>query len=35
MKLSNGNEIIVKPYQEKDAEEIVNLMIRNNSCIYY
>lgn len=29
MKLLNGNEIIAKPYQEEDAEEIVNLIIRN------
>lgn len=29
MKLLNGSEIIAKPYQEKDAEEIVNLIIRN------
>ncbi len=29
MKLSNGTEIIVKPYQDENAEEIVNLIIRN------
>ena len=29
MILLNGTEIIVKPYQEEDAEEIVNLIIRN------
>ena len=29
MKLANGTEIIVKPYQEENAEEIVNLIIRN------
>lgn len=29
MKLSNGNEIIVRPYREEDAEEIVKLIIRN------
>lgn len=29
MKLSNGSEVIVKPYQEEDAEEIVNLITRN------
>lgn len=29
MKLLNGNEIIAKSYQEEDAEEIVNLIIRN------
>lgn len=29
MRLLNGNEIIAKPYQEEDAEEIVNLIIRN------
>ena len=29
MKLTNGTEVIVKPYQEENAEEIVNLIIRN------
>ena len=29
MELLNGNEVIVRPYQEKDAEEIVNLIVRN------
>lgn len=29
MKLLNGNEIIAKSYREEDAEEIVNLIIRN------
>ena len=29
MKLSNGTEVIVKPYREEDAEEIVNLIMRN------
>ena len=29
MKLLNGTEVIAKPYQEEDAEEIVNLIIRN------
>ena len=29
MKLVNGTEVIVKPYQEEDAKEIVNLIIRN------
>lgn len=29
MKLLNGNEVIVKPYQKEDAEEIVNLIVRN------
>ena len=29
MKLANGTEVIVKPYREEDAEEIVNLIIRN------
>lgn len=29
MKLLNGKEVIAKPYQEEDAEEIVNLIIRN------
>lgn len=29
MKLSNGSEIIAKPYREEDAEEIVNLILRN------
>lgn len=29
MKLSNGIEIIVRPYREEDAEEIVKLIIRN------
>lgn len=29
MKLANGSDVIVKPYQEENAEEIVNLIIRN------
>lgn len=29
MKLKNGTEVIVKPYEEKYVEEIVNLIIRN------
>ena len=29
MKLTNGTEVIVKPYEENNAEEIVNLIIRN------
>lgn len=29
MKLSNGTEVIAKPYREEDAEEIVNLITRN------
>lgn len=29
MKLADGTEIIVKPYREEDAEEIVRLIIRN------
>ena len=29
MKLANGTEVIVKPYQEENVEEIVNLIIRN------
>ncbi len=29
MKLSNGTEVIIKPYREEDAEEIVNLILRN------
>ena len=29
MKLLNGKEIIAKPYQDQDAEEIVSLIIRN------
>lgn len=29
MKLTNGTEVIVKPYEEKYVEEIVNLIIRN------
>ncbi len=29
MKLANGAEIIVKHYQEENAEEIINLIIRN------
>lgn len=29
MKLENETEVIVKPYQEEDAEEIVRLIIRN------
>ena len=29
MKLANGTEVIVKPYREENAEEIVNLIIRN------
>ena len=29
MKLVNGTEVIVKPYREEDAEEIVGLIIRN------
>lgn len=29
MILANGTTVIVKPYQDEDAEEIVNLIIRN------
>lgn len=29
MKLANGTEVIAKSYQEGNAEEIVNLIIRN------
>ncbi len=29
MKLSNGTEVIIKPYQEEDAEEVVRLIHRN------
>ncbi len=29
MKLSNGTEVITKPYREKDTEEIVKLIHRN------
>lgn len=29
MKLPNGTEVIAKPYQEEDAEEFLNLIIRN------
>ena len=29
MKLANGTELIVKPYREENAEEIVTLIIRN------
>lgn len=29
MKLENGTQVFVKPYQEQDAEEIVRLIIRN------
>lgn len=29
MKLANGTEVIAKPYQEENAGEIVNLIIRN------
>lgn len=29
MKLANGTEVIIKPYQDEDAEEIVSLIIRN------
>jgi len=29
MKLANGTEVIAKPYQEENAEEIVKLIIRN------
>lgn len=29
MKLSNGTEVTVRPYQENDAEEIVKLIVRN------
>ncbi len=29
MKLSNGTEVIAKPYREEDAEEIVRLIHRN------
>ena len=29
MKLANGTAVIVKPYQDEDAEEIVSLIIRN------
>lgn len=29
MKLLNGTEVIIKSYKEENAEEIVNLIIRN------
>ena len=29
MKLSNGTEVIAKPYQKEDTEEIVRLIHRN------
>lgn len=29
MRLEDGTEVFAKPYQEEDAEEIVNLIIRN------
>ena len=29
MKLFNGKEVIAKPYQDEDAEDIVSLIIRN------
>lgn len=29
MKLANGTEVVVKPYREENAEEIVALIIRN------
>lgn len=29
MKLTNGTEVIVKPYEEDNAEEIINLIIRD------
>lgn len=29
MKLANGTEVIAKPYQEENAEEIVRLIVRN------
>lgn len=29
MKLANGTEVTVRPYQENDAEEIVKLIVRN------
>lgn len=29
MKLANGTTVIAKPYQDEDAKEIVNLIIRN------
>lgn len=29
MKLLNGKEVISKPYKEEDAEEVVNLILRN------
>ena len=29
MKLANGTEVIAKPYQEANAEEIVRLIVRN------
>ncbi len=29
MKLENGTKVIAKPYQDEDAKEIVNLIIRN------
>lgn len=29
LKLSNGDEVTVRRYQEQDAEEIVNLIVRN------
>lgn len=29
MKLANGTQVLVKPYQEEDTQEIVRLIIRN------
>lgn len=29
MKILNGSEVTVRPYQEKDVEKIVNLIRRN------
>ncbi len=29
MKLANGTTVVAKPYQDEDAKEIVNLIIRN------
>lgn len=29
MKLLNGKEVIAKPYKEENAEEVVNLILRN------
>lgn len=29
MKLSNGLNVVVRPYKEQDTEEIVNLIVRN------